>query len=339
MNRIDLRQVDLNLLKAFDALERHRSVTKAGQALGLGQPAMSHALARLRELTMDELFVRSASGLQPTPRALQLIGPLRSALSQIEVALYGAQDFQPETAAQDFRIGMSDLVSAAVLPKLARTLSRTAPGVTMSVLNSDRFNAAALLDGCEIDLAIGLFPETAEWHVKEALFEEHHSCVFNPKLVKAKAPISLADFTAYPHILVTLKGDRQGFVDDILGKMGQKRRVLIASPYFLLAGYLLHQTARHRRAAASIRRALRDDLPIDGQPAALRDAALYRLDDVAPARSKPAELEIPSRHFARGLRHKSLTFHRQPSDPLSSARACDCRWCFSGWPAHLQREG
>src|SRR6516165_9126679 len=120
MNRIDLRQVDLNLLKAFDALERHRSVTKAGQALGLGQPAMSHALARLRELTMDELFVRGASGLQPTPRALQLIGPVRSALSQIEVALYGAQDFQPETAAQDFRVGMSDLVSAAMLPKLAR---------------------------------------------------------------------------------------------------------------------------------------------------------------------------------------------------------------------------
>jgi LysR family transcriptional activator of mexEF-oprN operon len=241
MNRIDLRQVDLNLLKAFDALERHRSVTRAGQALGLGQPAMSHALARLRELTLDELFVRGASGLQPTPRALQLIGPVRSALSQVEVALYGAPDFQPETAAQDFRIGMSDLVSAEVLPKLARTLSRTAPGVTMSVLNSDRFNAAGLLDGREIDLAIGLFPETAEWHVKEALFEEHHSCVFNPKLVKAKAPISLADFTAYPHILVTLKGDRQGFVDDILGKMGQKRRVLIASPYFLFAGYLLHQ--------------------------------------------------------------------------------------------------
>ena len=241
MNPIDLRRVDLNLLKAFDALERLRSVTRAAEALSLGQPAMSHALARLRELTQDELFVRGPSGMAPTPRALELIGPIRSALAQIEVALYGPTEFNIKDADQTFRLGMTDFVAAAVIPKLTRCLGKRAPKVTLSVLNSDRTNAAKMLDDRQIDVAVGLFPETAAWHVTEALFEETHSCVFNPKRVRADSPITLAQFVSEPHVLVTLDGDRTGFIDEIVAELGMERTVLVSIPYFLLAGYLLHQ--------------------------------------------------------------------------------------------------
>jgi LysR family transcriptional regulator, mexEF-oprN operon transcriptional activator len=239
--RFNLLSVDLNLLKAFDALERDRSVTKAAARLHVGQPALSHALSRLRALTSDRLFVRGPGGMMPTPRALKLIGPVRDSLAQIENTLFGSESFDPATARHAFRIGMSDFGAAAVVPRLSRTLSRIAPGMSLSIHNADRSNAAAKLDNGAIDLAIGFFPHCATWHRKERLFEEDHLCVFHPKQVKATRPISLKDFLNHAHVLVRLQGEDRGFVDDILDKRKLQRKVMIASPYFLLAGYLLHQ--------------------------------------------------------------------------------------------------
>jgi LysR family transcriptional activator of mexEF-oprN operon len=241
MNHIDIRSVDLNLLKTFDMLERERSVTKAAKRLRLGQPALSHALGRLRELTGDELFVRGPTGMSPTPRALELIAPVRAGLAQIEAALFGQQDFEPTRAKDCFHLGMTDFVAAAVMPVLSRVLAETAPHVTLAVVSAERSNAAELLDQRRIDLAVGFFPECASWQRRAQLFEEDHVCVFNRKLVRAKTPISLDDYVRYPHVLVSLRGDEQGFVDGILRKWKRERRVAITTPYFLLAGYLLHQ--------------------------------------------------------------------------------------------------
>jgi len=241
MNSIDLRTIDLNLMKVFVALERLRSVTKSAEQLGIGQPAMSHALARLRELMRDELFLRGAGGMAPTPRALELIGPIRAALAQIETALGGKQEFDPARSDRRFSIGMSDFVAAAVLPALSKALVLAAPGTSIAVRNADRSNASQLIDAREIDLAIGLFPEVAAWHRKARIFEEGHACVFNPKLVKVSLPITSKEYVAHPHILVTLSGDEKGFVDDILAKIKLSRKVAITTPYFLLVGYLLHQ--------------------------------------------------------------------------------------------------
>jgi LysR family transcriptional regulator, mexEF-oprN operon transcriptional activator len=241
MNRIDLRTLDLNLMKAFVALEEDRNVTRSAKKLGIGQPAVSHALARLRQLTQDELFVRGHGGMMPTPRALELIGPIRAALSQIEAALAGQPAFDPASSRKRFTIGASDFVAAAVLPSLSKALARAAPGTSIAVRNADRNNAAQLIDAREIDLAVGLFPQASMWHRKERLFEEGHVCAFNAKLVKASSPITLKEFVAYPHILVTLRGDEKGFVDEILTRRKLSRQVAVATPFFLLAGYLLHE--------------------------------------------------------------------------------------------------
>jgi LysR family transcriptional regulator, mexEF-oprN operon transcriptional activator len=241
MYQIDLRRLDLNLMKAFVVLEQERSVTKSAALLGIGQPAMSHALARLRELAQDELFVRGPGGIVPTARALELAGPIRAALSQIETAFTGRRDFEPGTSTRRFAIGASDFDAAAVLPSLCRALAVTAPRVGIAARNADRTNAAAMIDAHEIDLAIGLFPQISKWHRKADLFEESHVCVFNPRLVKAHLPITLKEFASLPHILVTLRADDRGFVDAILAKRKMKRTIAVTTPYFLLAGYLLHQ--------------------------------------------------------------------------------------------------
>ncbi len=241
MHRIDLRKIDLNLLKAFVAIEGSRSITKSADQLGIGQPAMSHALSRLREMMRDELFVRGPGGMVPTLRALELIGPIRAALSQIEAALGGPQEFDPANSDKRFSIGMSDFVAAAILPALSKALAAAAPSTSIAALNADRSNAARLIDSREIDLAVGFFPEVANWHRKARLFDEGHACVYNPKLLKVRTPITLKEYLAHPHVLVTLRAGEKGFVDDILAKSKLKRKVAITTPYFLLAGYLLHQ--------------------------------------------------------------------------------------------------
>ena len=241
MNDFDFRRMDLNLLKAFHALDVHRSVTRAAASLGLGQPAMSHALARLREITRDELFTRSAGGLTPTLRAKELAGPVRYALSQIEVAFFGPTSFDPATEKATIRIGMTDFVAGVVLPPLTQRLTKLAPRVAITVVNCTHSNAASLLDERRIDIAIGYFPSPPDSLASEPLFEESHCCVFNAKLVDARAPITLEQYLAAPHLLVTGAADQRGFVDDILAKLGKERFVLISSPFFLLTGYLLQQ--------------------------------------------------------------------------------------------------
>src|SRR5690242_10827652 len=117
-----LRRLDLNLLPVFAALMRERSVTRAGQALFLSQPATSAALARLREAFHDELFIRNGRSLEPTPRALALAEELDPALLAISGALAGATPFDPASDARIFRVGWSDGVSIVAIPLLRRLL-------------------------------------------------------------------------------------------------------------------------------------------------------------------------------------------------------------------------
>jgi len=241
MTAMNLQRLDLNLLKVLDALERDRSVTKAAKRLGIGQPAVSHALGRLRELTQDRLFTRGGAGIEPTAHALSLIEPVRSALAQVEEGFFGSKSFDAQGSVDRFCIGMSDFTAVTVLPTLTRALQRAAPNATITVRACDRTNAVQMLDNRQVDIAIGYFPGVESWQRAHPLFEEDHCCLFNPKLVKVKTPITLKQYLAYPHMLVTHSGDERGLIDDVLSRRKVSRTVLISSPYFLLACYLLHQ--------------------------------------------------------------------------------------------------
>ena len=138
IDHINLGRFDLNLLVALDALLTERSVTRAAARVGLGQSAMSHNLARLRTLFGDELLTRSAAGMQPTPRALALIDPVRVALAQVQALVSRDQTFDPRTAERLFRIGLPDSMEVLIGPALLAHLCEAAPGIRMRFCSTER---------------------------------------------------------------------------------------------------------------------------------------------------------------------------------------------------------
>src|SRR5882762_3022965 len=149
-----LGAIDLNLLVVFDAIMRDRSVTRAGQRLGLSQPAMSHALTRLRHMLKDELFVRSPNGMMPTPWAEELATPIRIALDGLEQSLEPVQ-FEPSKATATFRIAVDNYAAIVLVAPIAAHIASSAPGVTLDFRPSGTLNVSELLDRSELHLAIG----------------------------------------------------------------------------------------------------------------------------------------------------------------------------------------
>jgi DNA-binding transcriptional LysR family regulator len=149
-----LPAIDLNLLVVFDAIMRERSVTRAGQRLGLSQPAMSHALTRLRHMLKDDLFVRSPNGMEPTPRAELLATPIRIALDGLQQSLEPVQ-FEPEKATATFRIAVDNYAAVVLVAPIAAQVANVAPGVTVDFRPSGTLNLPELLDRSELQLAIG----------------------------------------------------------------------------------------------------------------------------------------------------------------------------------------
>lgn len=131
---MNLSKVDLNLFIVFDAIYTEANLTRAGQIVGITQPAVSNALARLRETFNDPLFVRTAQGMVPTPMAQNIIGPVRNALSLLRVSVQESRIFNPQQAAKTYRISMTDLTEAVILPLLFQRLRRLAPTVVIEFL-------------------------------------------------------------------------------------------------------------------------------------------------------------------------------------------------------------
>lgn len=153
---MDLREFDLNLLLAFEALAATSSVSAAAQRVGIKQPAMSAALGRLRKLTGDRLFERTAGAMQPTPRAMAMIPGVAAALGQLRTTFAEQVAFNAATANRTFFVASTDYTSAMLLPPLMAQLARDAPGVDLHVVGYDKRDVPALVARGEIDIAIGV---------------------------------------------------------------------------------------------------------------------------------------------------------------------------------------
>ena len=233
IDHFDLRTFDLNLLVAFDALIESRSVTRAAARLKVGQPAMSHSLATLRLLLQDELFVRVGTLMQPTARATVLAEPVRLALETMQAALHAPAVFDPATEERTVRLGFSSEVELLLLPDLAAAMRSQAPGVRLLARPAGREVVHRLLDERDIDLAVGCFDAGAQRHPVRHLFEQSLSCVFDSDLVPFDAPITLVDYLAHPHALVTLSDNMQGCLDGALDEVGAKLNVVAGVSEFL----------------------------------------------------------------------------------------------------------
>jgi DNA-binding transcriptional LysR family regulator len=255
MRHFDLRRIDLNLLVTFDALFTLRSVTQAAKSLGLGQPAVSHSLARLRELTGDTLFVATRRGLVPTSRALGLSAWVRSVLDEARQKLLEAPPFNPAEWTGTVRLAMTPMMDMALMPPLLARLAAQAPHVHVTV------QAAAVwrdvvdrLDDGAVDVYVGFPGELKPWHRQYALWEESVLALFSSVRLDLAIPITLDDYLSCSHVLVTQRGgvmERQ--VDDALAQIGCRRRIVLSTPHFLVVPRLLLEApliaTMHGRAA------------------------------------------------------------------------------------------
>lgn len=254
INESDFRRTDLNLLLVFSALLRERSVTRAASRLYLGQPAVSAALSRLREVFKDELFVRTGRGMEPTARALALAQELGPALETIHGAIFGAAEFNPATAERVFRLGMPDAVEVALAPALLDRILCCAPGVSIAIRLAGGDLGPQLLDDEEIDLGISVFPEVSSWHRREALFEEGFACLYDGRRLGIRAPIGLETYLAHPHLLMSFKGDIEGVVDEHLARMNLRRRVALSTVRFSTLPFMLREADAIATLPASLAR-------------------------------------------------------------------------------------
>jgi DNA-binding transcriptional LysR family regulator len=240
MQEMHLGSVDLNLLVVLDALLVERNVTRAAARVGITQSAASHALARLRSLTGDELLVRGKDGMVPTPRGEGLAAPVRKALDEIARALAPPGAFDPATAKGRVVLGTSDYGELVLLPRVYARLAREAPRIDLRVLTLPADMAAPLASGA-VDLAIApLRPEDERPGIYgKKLFEERFVCVVRNGHPLATKKLTIARFAAAPHALIAPRGTDGGFVDDALARLGLKRRVAIAVPHFLVAPHLV----------------------------------------------------------------------------------------------------
>jgi LysR family transcriptional regulator, mexEF-oprN operon transcriptional activator len=232
------RHLDLNLLRMLVVLVEERSTTKAAQRLFLSQPAVSGALARLRDALGDPLLVRNGRALEPTARALAIVEAARPHIEALEQAVGEATPFDPTRDARTFRLGCTDAVALATLPALTMRIRTEAPHCRLVVRTGDFLAFPAMLASAEVSTVAGYVrdapPATARMRVLR------HANWVVIRAANASNVRGLDDYCARQHVLVTPSGDLTGFVDDALAELGRKRNVSIGVASFALLGVILN---------------------------------------------------------------------------------------------------
>ncbi|MFJ4142126.1 LysR family transcriptional regulator [Pseudomonas sp. NPDC089734] len=239
----DIRSLDLNLLKALDALLDERSVTRAAARLSLTQPAVSGMLTRLREAFGDPLFVRAQRGIVPTTRALELARPVKSMLEEIE-RLLQPDGFDPATATLTVSIAATDYALRTLIVPFLAALRVQAPGIRLAVHPVDDLQVNAALETGTLDMAI-LTPETTSPGLhSHPLYDEQYVCALrhdHPAL--ADGTLTLEHFCALEHAMVSYAGGGfRGVTDEALARIGRERRVTVSVTSFLVLPEILRES-------------------------------------------------------------------------------------------------
>lgn len=229
---MELKDVDLNLLVVFELLLRERTVSGTAKALNLTQPAVSNALARLRKVFDDELFVRSSKGMLPTPLAQELAEPVSFALESLQAAISHRVEFDPLRSHRSFRLAMTDIGEVHFIPRLMGALSERAPNVTVATIRNTAVDLPAEMSQGHVDLAVGFLPELGPEFFQRRLFSQRYVCMFRPGHAMDKRTVRMRDFESADHVVVTAAGTGHARVDEILAKQGVERNVRLRVPHF-----------------------------------------------------------------------------------------------------------
>lgn len=240
---MDLRKLDLNLLVVLEAIHAEGNLTRAARRLHLSQPALSHALARLREALDDPLFLRQGNRMVPTARTQRLMGPLHQALGLITESIQEGARFDAPRSRQEFRLGLRDVFEATALPRLLAELAQEAPEVRLASVRAERRELETdLVDG-RLDIALDVLLPLSSDIRREPVSHDRFVVVArkgHPLLKRGK--ISLEDYLGASHLLVSSRRRGPGFEDQELARLGHERRVVLRCQHYFAACRVADQT-------------------------------------------------------------------------------------------------
>ena len=240
-NENELRRFDLNLLWIFSALMHERSATRAADRMGIGGPAVSMALRRLRAELDDPLFVRVGTEFQPTARATEFMRTVGPTLEQIRLGLQGASAFDPAHSRRTFRVGCSDDIDVILSPWLARSALSTQDGSRHVVCRTEFLVNPILLERDEVDLAIGVVKDLPKWLCSQHVASAGLLCLVDPAHVDLSRKLSRKVYLDLPHVIVSFGGGLRGVLDESLSSLRVNRYVAHSTPHFSVVPSILKQ--------------------------------------------------------------------------------------------------
>ncbi|MGI4792745.1 MAG: LysR family transcriptional regulator [Janthinobacterium lividum] len=232
--------LDERLLRLFDALYATRSVSRAAERLGQAQPTVSIWLGRLRQELQDPLFVRTPTGMEPTPRADALIETARSAIHVLQRLTSGEDVYDPSSDERCFRICMTDASHVTLLPRLLSELRSRAPHARVEALQIDPATGARLQSG-EADLALGLIPALEAGFYQQTLYSQDWVCLASASHPRLRRRLSRAEYEREGHAGI-VSGTGSTILAAALARAGVEQRVVLELPGFLGLGAILSST-------------------------------------------------------------------------------------------------
>lgn len=240
---MNIKDIDLNLLIVFDSVMRERNITLAARRLGLSQPALSNALSRLRRTLGDPLFVRTGHGMEPTPYAERLAGPIRNACNLIDDALCVGTAFEPAKSNRIFTFYMTDIGEIVLLPPILRYLQKEAPQVAIKVVRIPQFGVHEAMATGEVDLAVGLFPTLQTGFFEQVLYRDNFVCIARRDHPMISNSLTQKQFSEVPHVLVASTGTGHDVViENVMAAQQVKRSIALTVPDFVVLPTIVGQT-------------------------------------------------------------------------------------------------
>lgn len=317
-----MEPVDFGILVSLDALLQEGSVTGAARRVGLSTPAMSHALARIRERLGDPILVRSGRGMLLTPRALALKPQVHSVVTEARRTLEPERPFVASELSQTFVVHATDYVLTILGPTVDRILREEAPKVCVRFVPNTPDDPALLRDQGS-DLAVGIYGELPQEMRSRQLLTDRFVCVVRREHPATKKRFTLEQFVSIPHIQVAPRGKPGGYLDDVLRERGLSRTVARAVPYFVTAlqlaaetDYVLTISERIAKRFAESLSLKRLEVPVTLRPYALSLVWHPRMDG-DPAHRFLREVFLRAAREAAGDRHEEPRTRLDPTDPTS----------------------
>lgn len=239
MHALDL---DLNLLRVFDAMMRTLNVTRAAQHLALSQPATSHALQRLRKSLGDPLFVRTSKGMQPTPFALGISERVGQALGLLAACVQQEPEFAPLTTTRTFTLFITDIGDVVLLPALLAHFKAHAPRARLRAVSASFTDVGRELESGGVDIAVTVLPVLGAGFYQQALFREQYVCIARADHPHIRGKLSMAQFSKAAHALVTTEGTGHEVIEHMLIKRGLGPNIMLRTPHFLAVPALIAQS-------------------------------------------------------------------------------------------------